>query len=191
MPSACGRQGRSKHVSQGSVQWDPRAQAERGAEAGSLPQFHPAEAGGRSQVSPLKPHQLPSEASTPADLESSRVWRSFMYTAIIFRHLHNLEPAWCTGRIFCSEEWCMHFFRFQIHSVHKYHMAMLHYLIWIRSCKRFTACTNIDLYFASFQLIMLILLNELQLFGDLDVIWVQAQSAVCQFPLIGVIYKPL
>ncbi len=58
-PSACGRQGWSKHVSQGSLQWNPCAQAERWAEAGSPPQYRPAEAGGRNQAVPLKPHQLP------------------------------------------------------------------------------------------------------------------------------------
>lgn len=57
--SACGRRGWSRHVSQGSLQWDPRVQAERGAEAGSLPQY-PAEAGGRNQGVPPKPHQLSS-----------------------------------------------------------------------------------------------------------------------------------
>lgn len=47
VPSACERQAWSQHVPQGSLQWYPRFQAERGAEAGALPQLHPAEAGGR------------------------------------------------------------------------------------------------------------------------------------------------
>lgn len=57
--SVCGRQVWAKHVSKGCLQWDPCAQAERGAEAGSLPQFQPAETGGRNQAVPLKSHQLP------------------------------------------------------------------------------------------------------------------------------------
>lgn len=47
-----------KHVPQGSLQRDLHAQAERGAEAGPLPQYHSAEAGGRNQGTTLQPHQL-------------------------------------------------------------------------------------------------------------------------------------
>lgn len=47
-----------KHVSQGSVHWYLCAPAERGPEAGALPQFHPAEARSGNQVVPPEPHRL-------------------------------------------------------------------------------------------------------------------------------------